>query len=415
MNGTARRVVITGMGIVCPLGLELDTVWPRLVAGESGIDTISGFDTTGFSVTFAGEVEGFDPAACMDRRAARRLDRYAQFAVAAARQALDDSGLDVGAEATDIGALVGSGVGGLYTFQEQSRVLAEKGPGRVNPLFIPMMIPNMAAAHVSLELGLKGPVSATCTACAAGSNAIGDAFEIIRRGDAAAMFAGGAEAAVNATGVAAFAAMRALSTRNDDPRAGSRPFDAGRDGFVMGEGAAVLVLEELGHARARGARIYAELVGYGMSADAFHLTLPDETGEAQARAMTKAMRQAILAPDEIGYINAHGTSTPAGDISETRAVRIAFGDAAARVPISSTKSMTGHLLGGAGAIEAVFCVRAITDGVIPPTINLTDPDPDCDLDYVPLTARRTPVPAAMSNSFGFGGHDVSLVFRAYEE
>jgi len=415
MNETAKRVAVTGMGILCPLGLENDTVWSRLVAGDSGIASISSFDTTGFSVTFAGEVDGFDPSAYMDKRAARRLDRYAQFGVAAARMALEDSGLDAGAEAVDIGALVGSGVGGLYTFQEQSRVLAAKGPDRVNPLFIPMMIPNMAAAHVSLELGLKGPVSATCTACAAGSNAIGDAFEIIRRGDAVAMFAGGAEAAVNETGVAAFAAMRALSTRNDDPQAGSRPFDAGRDGFVMGEGGAVLVLEELEHARRRGARIYAEVAGYGMSADAFHLTLPDETGEAQARAMTKAMRQAGLGPSEIAYVNAHGTSTPPGDISETRALKIAFGDAAARVPVSSTKSMTGHLLGGAGAIEAVFCVRAVAEGVIPPTINLTDPDPECDLDYVPLVARHTAVPAAMSNSFGFGGHDVSLVFKAYED
>jgi 3-oxoacyl-[acyl-carrier-protein] synthase II len=415
MSGESIRVVVTGMGMVCPLGNDLQTVWPRLVAGESGIDTIAGFDASRISARFAGELKDFDPTRYMERRAARRMDPYAQYAVAAARQAVADSTLDIAAEPERIGAVVGSGVGGLFTFQEQTRVLQQKGPDRVNPLFIPMMIPNMGAAHVSLELGVKGPVSAVCTACAAGSNAIGDAFEIIRRGAAVAMLAGGAEAAVNETGVAAFAAMRALSTRNDAPQEGSRPFDAGRDGFVMGEGGGILVLEELEHARRRGARIFAEVVGYGMSADAFHLTLPDETGEAQARAMTMALRQAGLAPEQVDYVNAHGTSTLAGDISETRAVKVAFGEQAPHVAISSTKSMTGHLLGGAGAIEAAFCVRAITDGVIPPTINLSDPDPQCDLDYVPNVARHTDVAVAMSNSFGFGGHDVSLIFKRFGE
>jgi 3-oxoacyl-[acyl-carrier-protein] synthase II len=414
MNGEPRRVVITGMGIICPLGNDLATVWPRLIAGESGIDTIKGFDASRISARFAGEVKGFDANQYMDKRAARRMDAYARYAVAAGRQAVEDAGLDIAAEPEHIGAVVASGVGGLFTFQEQTRVLLEKGPDRVNPLFIPMMIPNMGAAHVSLELGVKGPVSAVCTACAAGSNAIGDAFEIIRRGDAVAMLAGGAEAAVNETGVAAFAAMRALSTRNDAPQEGSRPFDAGRDGFVMGEGGAILVLEELEHAAARGARIYAEVAGYGMSADAFHLTLPDETGEAQARAMSLALKQAGFLPSMVDYVNAHGTSTPAGDISETRAMKVAFGSQAPNVPISSTKSMTGHLLGGAGAIEAVFCVKTILDGVIPPTINLTDPDPECDLDYVPNVAREATVNVAMSNSFGFGGHDVSLVFKRFE-
>jgi len=414
MNGEALRVAVTGMGLVCPLGNDLRTVWPRLIAGESGIDTIKGFDASRISARFAGELKGFDATDYMDRRAARRMDPYARYAVAAARQAVEHAGLDIAAEPERIGALVASGVGGLLTFQEQTRVLQEKGPDRVNPLFIPMMIPNMGAAHVSLELGVKGPVSAVCTACAAGSNAIGDAFEIIRRGDAGAMLAGGAEAAVNETGVAAFAAMRALSTRNEAPQEAARPFDAGRDGFVMGEGGGILVLEEFEHARRRGATIHAEVVGYGMSADAFHLTLPDETGESQARAMSRALKQAGFLPSMIDYVNAHGTSTPPGDISETRAMKVAFGSQAPNVPISSTKSMTGHLLGGAGAIEAIFCVKAITDGVIPPTINLTDPDPRCDLDYVPNVARRATVNTAMSNSFGFGGHNVSLIFRRFE-
>ena len=326
-----------------------------------------------------------------------------------------DAGLNVAAEAEDIGALVASGVGGLQTFQEQISILVQKGPDRLSPLFIPMIIANMGAAHVSLELGTKGPCSATCTACAAGSNAIGDAFEILRRGDAAVMFAGGAEAPINETGVGAFAAMRALSTRNDAPEKASRPFDVGRDGFVMGEGAGMLVLEELEHAEARGARIYAEIVGYGMSADAFHLTLPDETGESQARAVKKALAEAGLSPADVHYINAHGTSTLPGDIAETRALKIALGDHAARVAVSSTKSMTGHTLGASGAIEALFAVLAIVKGVIPPTINLTDPDPECDLDYVPNVARSAAVDVAASNSFGFGGHDVTLVFRRFEE
>lgn len=413
---TDRRVVITGLGILCPLGHDVPSSWARLVAGESGIGEITRFDASRIASRVAGEVKDFDVGAHLDRRAARRMDPYAQFAVVTARQALSDAGLRVtNEEATRMGAIVASGVGGLLTFQEQTRILIEKGPDRVNPLFIPMMIPNMASAHVSLDLGLKGPVSAVCTACAAGSNAIGDAFEIIRRGAADVMLAGGSEASVNETGVAAFAAMRALSTRNDAPEEASRPFDAGRDGFVIGEGAGVLVLEDLAHAHARGARIVAEVVGYGMSADAFHLTLPDETGEAQARAMLLALQQACLSPADVDYVNAHGTATTPGDIAETRAIRLAFGEMADSVPVSSTKSMTGHLLGGAGAIEAVFCVQTILDGVIPPTINLTDPDPECDLDYVPNVARKADVRVAMSNSFGFGGHDVSLVFRRYED
>ena len=415
MTEGPRRVVVTGTGILCPLGNDGQTVWRRLLAGESGIAAITKFDASRLPTRIAGEVKGFDPEDFIDRRAARRMDPYSQYAVAAARQAVDDAGLDVAAEAVSIGAVVASGGGGLGTFEQQSRVLFEHGPGRMSPFFATMMIPNMAAAQVSLEIGVKGPLSAVCTACAAGASAIGDAFEIIRRGAAAAMLAGGAEAPINVTGVAAFSVMRALSTRNEAPQAASRPFDAGRDGFVLGEGAGILVLEELEHARARGARIQAEVVGYGMSSEAFHVALPDETGEAQARAMAAALREAGLAADEVDYVNAHGTATPAGDIAETRAMKVAFGAHATHVPVSSTKSMTGHLLGAAGAIEALFCVRAITDGVVPPTINLTDPDPACDLDYVPNVARIVPVRTAMSNSFGFGGHDVSLIFRRFED
>jgi len=414
MSEGPRRVVVTGLGILCPLGNDSRTVWSRLLAGESGIAKITKFDASRLQTRIAGEVKGFDPEDFIEKRAARRMDPYSQYAVATAHQALDDARLNAAAEPESIGAVVASGGGGLGTFEQQSRVLLEHGPGRMSPFFAPMMIPNMAAAQVSLELGLKGPLSAVCTACAAGANAIGDAFEIIRRGAAEAMLAGGTEAPINETGVAAFSVMRALSTRNEAPQEASRPFDAGRDGFVLGEGAGILVLEELGHARARGARIHAEIVGYGMSSEAFHVTLPDETGEAQARAMAAALREACISPDEVDYVNAHGTSTPAGDIAETRALKIAFGGRAAQVPVSSTKSMTGHLLGAAGAIEALFCVRAITDGVVPPTINLTDPDPACDLDYVPKTARALSVRTAMSNSFGFGGHDVSLVFRRFE-
>ena len=415
MNEGPRRVVVTGLGILCPLGNDRETVWTRLLAGESGIAAITRFDASRLTTRIAGEVRGFEAEDFIDKRAARRMDPYSQYAVAAAHQAVDDARLDVAAEPEAIGAVVACGGGGLSTFEQQSRILFEQGPGHMSPFFAPMMIPNMAAAQVSLELGVKGPLSAVCTACAAGANAIGDAFEIVRRGAAEAMLAGGTEAPINETGVAAFSVMRALSTRNETPQEASRPFDVGRDGFVLGEGAGILVLEELEHARARGARIHAEIVGYGMSSEAFHVTLPDETGEAQARAMAAALKEAGLTPDDVDYVNAHGTSTPAGDIAETRAMKLAFGARAMQVPVSSTKSMTGHLLGAAGAIEALFCVRAITDGVVPPTINLTDPDPACDLDYVPNAARVVAVRTAMSNSFGFGGHDVSLVFRRFED
>ncbi len=414
MDDKARRVVVTGSGLLCPLGNDVQTVWRRLLSGESGISAVTKFDASRLTSRIAGEVRGFDPEDFMEKRAARRMDPFSQYAVAAARQAARDAGLDAAVEPELVGAVVGSGVGGLGTFEQQSHVLFTEGPGRLSPFLAPMMLPNMAAAQVSLQLGLKGPLSAVCTACSAGANAIGDAFEIIRRGAALVMFAGGTDAGINEIGMGAFDAMRALSVRNEAPQEASRPFDAGRDGFVIAEGAGILVLEELEHARARGARIDAEIVGYGMSSEAFHMTRPDDTGESQARAITAALREADMSPDEVDYVNAHGTATPAGDISETRALKLVFGPRAAEVPISSTKSMTGHLLGAAGAVEALFCIRAIVEGVVPPTINLTDPDPACDLDYVPNVARTASVRAAMSNSFGFGGHDVSLVFRRYE-
>ena len=414
MTDAARRVVVTGLGVVSSLGCTKDEFWRRLVAGESGVAEITRFDHSGLSVHIAGEVKHFDTDTWMDKRAARRMDLFSRYAVAAARMAQQDSGLQVAPESARIGAIVGSGVGGLATFQNQIDDMRAKGPDRINPFFIPMMIPNMAAAQVSLELGTKGPLSATCTACAAGSNAIGDAYELVKSGRAEAMFAGGSEAPICLVGVGAFAAMRALSTRNDAPSEASRPFDGERDGFVMGEGAAVLVLEELEHALARGAHIYAEVAGYGMSSDSFHMTLPDESGEPQAHAITQALDEAGLSPADVDYINAHGTSTVPGDRSETKAIKVALGEHARTVAISSTKSMIGHCLGASGAIEAVATVMTIVDGVIPPTINLTHPDPECDLDYVPNVARKADVRVAASNSFGFGGHDVTLLFRRFE-
>jgi len=414
MDDGPRRVVVTGQGVVSPLGNDVQTFWSRLIAGESGIASVTRFDSSVLSSHIAGEVRAFEASDFMSPRAARRMDLFAQYAVSAARQAVTESGLDVDTEHDLIGAVVGSGVGGLGTFQEQSRVLFSRGPSRISPFLAPMMLPNMAAAQVAIQLGLKGPLGATCTACSAGANAVGDAFEIIRRGAAVAMVAGGCDAGINEVGMAAFDVMRALSTRNNAPQQASRPFDAGRDGFVIAEGAGALVLEDMDHALARGAPIQAEMVGYGMSSEAVHLTHPDETGRSQARAMLAALKEAQMTPDEIDYVNAHGTSTPAGDVSETRAIKVAFRTRASELPVSSTKSMTGHMLGAAGAVEALVCVRVISEGVVPPTINLVEADPDCDLDYVSEGARTLPVRAAMTNSFGFGGHDVSLVFRRFE-
>jgi len=409
-----RRVVVTGLGVVTPLGNDVDSFWRRLVSGASGVGEITRFDHSDHKVHIAAEVKDFDPERYIDKRKVRRLDLFSRYAVAAAKMAAEDAAVDVQAEPDRVGAVVGSGVGGLQTLQSEIENLIEKGPDRTNPLLVPMMIPNMGAAHVSLELGSTGPLSSTCTACAAGSDAIGYAARIIRSGDADVMFAGGSEAPISPVGVAGFAAARALSLRNDDPAGASRPFDGGRDGFVIGEGAGCLVLEELEHAQARGARIYAELAGAGMSSDAFHMTLPDESGQSQARAITMALKQAGLRPADVDYINAHGTATSAGDVAETRAIKKALGDHAARVPVSSNKSMIGHCLGAAGAIEAVATVLTIVNSLIPPTVNLTDPDPECDLDYVPGESRFGRVDVAASNSFGFGGHDVALVFSRHD-
>lgn len=407
-----RRVVVTGMGVVSACGIGLDAYWEALKAGRSGVARITHFDSTEFRVHIAAEVKDFDPTVWIDRKRARRMDPFSQYAVAAARMAVQDAQLDVAADADSIGALVASGIGGLETFERETANLLNKGPSRVSPLFIPMEISNMASAQVSIELGCRGPVLAVSSACASGNNAIGDAFEIVKRGAADVMLAGGAEATVTPVGIASFAAMRALSERNDEPEKASRPFDRDRDGFVMGEGSAILVLEERERAQARGAKIYAEISGYGMSADAYHISAPEPTGKNAARAIASALAEANLKPEAVDYINAHGTSTPLGDEIETRVIRIALGAHADKVAISSTKSMTGHCLGAAGALEAVACVMTVEKGVIPPTINLDNPCPECDLDYVPNQAREREVKVAISNSFGFGGHNVTILFRA---
>ncbi|GIW11058.1 MAG: 3-oxoacyl-[acyl-carrier-protein] synthase 2 [Dehalococcoidia bacterium] len=409
-----HRVVITGMGAVTPVGLTVEASWRNLLAGCSGVRRITAFDPTGFEVQIAAEVEGFDPLDYLDRKEVRRTDRFVQLAIAAARQAVAAAGLEVRGR-DDVGAIIGSGIGGIATLTEQIGVLHERGPGRVSPFLIPMMIADMASGHVSIALGCRGPNYAVVSACATGADAIGAAFETIRRGDATAMLAGGTEAAITPIGIAGFAAMRALSTRNDDPPRASRPFDAERDGFVMGEGAAVLVLEALESALARGARIICELVGYAATADAYHITQPSEGGEGGARAMRLALRAAGLTPAAVDYINAHGTSTPLNDKLETVAIKTVFGERASHIPISSTKSMTGHLLGAAGAFEAVVCAKTIETGWVHPTINRTHPDPECDLDYVTEGARQVPVQVALSNSLGFGGHNATLVFRAFRE
>lgn len=407
-----RRVVVTGMGVVSACGIGLDAYWEALKAGRSGVARITHFDSTEFRVHIAAEVKDFDPTVWIDRKRARRMDPFSQYAVAAARMAVQDAQLDVAADADNIGAIVASGIGGLETFERETANLLNKGPSRVSPLFIPMEISNMASAQVSIELGCRGPVLAVSSACASGNNAIGDAFEIVKRGAADVMLAGGAEATVTPVGIASFAAMRALSERNDEPEKASRPFDRDRDGFVMGEGSAILVLEERERAQARGAKIYAEISGYGMSADAYHISAPEPTGKNAARAIASALAEANLKPEAVDYINAHGTSTPLGDEIETRVIRIALGAHADKVAISSTKSMTGHCLGAAGALEAVACVMTVEKGVIPPTINLDNPCPECDLDYVPNQAREHEVRVAISNSFGFGGHNVTILFRA---
>ncbi|HEY5058713.1 MAG TPA: beta-ketoacyl-ACP synthase II [Gaiellaceae bacterium] len=413
LNGR-RRVVITGLGAVTPLGNDVRSTWENLLAGESGAGPITHFDTTGFPVTFACEVKDFDPATWIDFKQARRMDRFAQMIVAAARQAEQDSGLNIAAESDRVGAAIATGIGGLQSYQDCYDTLRERGPDRVNPFAIPAIIPNMGAGWVSMELGTKGPLASECTACAASNMAIGDGTDAIRLGRADVMFCGGTEAAINKVGIAGFGAMRALSRRNDEPERASRPFDAGRDGFVMGEAGAVLVLEELEHAKARGAKIYGEIAGYGVSADALHITEPDPTGVNPARAMAMAMGDAGVTPEDIDYINAHATSTPIGDSAETRVIKLAMGEEQARrLAVSGTKGATGHCLGAAGAVEALFTTLAVSEGMLPPTINYEVPDPDCDLDYVPNVARKADVRVAINNSFGFGGHNACVVIRQY--
>ncbi len=410
------RVVVTGVGAITPLGIGADALWSGLTSGRSGIRTIQHFDTTGLDVTIAGEVPGFNAKDFMDFKAARRMDRFAQMILAAARQAEQDSALEIEREAERVGASIATGIGGLKAFQDCYDVLKERGPDRVNPFSIPAIIPNMGAAWVSMELGTRGPLSSQCTACAASNMAIGEGLDAIRLGRADVMFCGGTEAGITRVGIAGFGAMRALSRRNDAPERASRPFDAERDGFVMGEAGAVVALEELERAHARGAKIYAELTGYGLSSDATHVTEPDPTGANPARAMTMAFADAGVEPNEVAYINAHGTSTPLGDASETRVIKLAVGDETARrVPVSSTKGATGHCLGAAGAVEAVFTVLAVNRGVLPPTINYETPDAECDLDYIPNEARQADVRVAVSNSFGFGGHNACIVLRRFEQ
>src|SRR5215217_7503351 len=415
MNGR-RRVVVTGVGAVSPLGNDVETYWNNLIGGESGADTIKQFDASEYPVNFACELKEFDPGQWIERKQARRMDRFAQMIVAAARQAEADARIQIEPQADRVGASVATGIGGLKAFQDCYDVLIDRGPDRVNPFSIPQIIPNMGAAWVSMELGTRGPLSSQCTACAASNMAIGEAADAIRLGRADAMLAGGTEAGITRVGIAGFSAMRALSRRNEAPEEASRPFDAGRDGFVMGEAGAVVVLEELERAKARGAKIYAELLGYGLSSDARHVTEPDPSGENPARAMKMAMADAGVNPDEIDYINAHGTSTPLGDASETRVIKLALGEENARkTPISSTKGATGHCLGASGAIEAVFTTLAINRGALPPTINYEHPDPACDLDYIPNESREWKTDYALSNNFGFGGHNATVVFRRFED
>lgn len=416
MSTINNRVVVTGIGILCPVGRNASSTWEALIAGKSGIDYITLFDSEPFATKFAGEVKGFNPTDYVNRKQARHMDRFVQLAVAASSHAVKQAEIQITPGNQDnIGVIIGSGFGGLLTLSEQIRILRERGPDRVSPFLVPMLLADMASAQVSIVLGAKGPNLGTTSACSSGSDAIGTAYEIIRRGDAQAMLAGGSEAAVTPIGIAAFNALRVLSTRNSQPQLASRPFDAERDGFVLSEGAAVVVLEDISFAQRRGASILAEITGYGISSDAYHVTQPTEDGEGAVRAMQMALNKAGLATTEIDYINAHGTSTPLNDKMETRAIKAVFGDTACHIPISSTKSMMGHLLGGAGAVEAAICVMVIQHGIIPPTINLTHPDPECDLDYVPNIARQARVTTALSNSFGFGGHNSVLVLRQYGE
>ena len=417
----ARRVVVTGLGLITPVGNSVETTWAALMSGRNGVDYIKKFDTEKFSVKFAAEIKDFDPLKFIAKKEARKMGAFIHYAIAAATEAMADSGFQLTEDgkfpeelAENAGTYISSGIGDFWAIEREHSKLLNDGPDRVSPFFIVSAIVNLAAGQVSIRYGAKGPNSATATACSAGAHAIGDSFKIIQRGDADVMICGGAESAITPMSVAGFASMRALSTRNDDPQHASRPFERDRDGFVIGEGAGIMILEELELAKRRGARIYAELVGYGMTADAFHLTMPDETGSGAIRVMQKTIRDAGISPEQVGYINAHGTSTPYNDKFETLAIKKTFGDHAYKLAVSSTKSMTGHLLGAAGGIEGVFSVLSLHRKVLPPTINYVNPDPDCDLDYVPNEPREAEVEYALSNSFGFGGTNAALLFRRYD-
>lgn len=407
-----KRVVVTGLGALTPVGMGAEKSWDSLVKGESGIGLVTRFDASGFPSQVAGEVKGFEPTDYLDKKDVKKMDTFIQYAIAAGKMAMDDSGLEISeSNAERVGVMVGAGMGGLPAIERYHEAYLKGGPKKISPFFIPMTIINLAAGHISIMSGAKGPNSSVVTACATGTHAIGDAYRIIQRGEADAMIAGSSESVMCALAFGGFGAAKALSKRNDEPQRASRPFDSGRDGFVMGEGAGILVLEEMEHAKKRNARIYGEVLGYGMSGDAFHMTSPAPGGEGAARCMNHALKDADLSLESVEYINAHGTSTPAGDIGETMAIKTVFGAHADKLAVSSTKSMTGHLLGAAGAVEAIFSLLALDRGVLPPTINLDNPDPECDLDYVPNVARSANIEVAMSNSFGFGGTNASLIFK----
>ena len=409
------RVVVTGLGMLTPLGIGVEETWQGIVAGRSGIGPITSFDATGFETTIAGEIPDFQPEKYMPPKLIKRLDRFVQVAVAAAVMAMADSGLEITPELQpQVGAIVGCGLGGLATIEKYHKVLLERGPRKISPFFIPMLIANMAPGVVAMHFGAQGPNTSTVTACASGAHAVGDAFKIIQRGAAKAMITGGVESVITPLGVAGFNSLKALSTRNDEPEKASRPFDLHRDGFVMAEGSGILIMEELEFALARGAKIYAEVAGYGLTGDAYHMTAPSPDGAGAVLCMQQALADAGLSPDEVDHINAHGTSTPLNDEAETMAIKKVFGERAYKIPVSATKSMTGHLLGGAGAVEAIFSILSIVDNVAPPTINYETPDPECDLDYVPNEARRLPINVVMSNSFGFGGTNAVLIFKRYQ-
>ncbi len=411
-----RRVVVTGLGAVTPVGIGKEEYWKALLAGKSGIERITRFDPSDYSTQIAGEVKDFDPAQYIDKKEAKRMDRFTQFAIAATKMAFDDAGINLEQEdRTRIGTVIGTGIGGMDTLHDQYKLLFEKGPGRISPFFVPMMIANMAAGQTSITFGLQGPNTCVVTACATGTNSIGDAFKIVQRGDADVMVAGGTEAAISPAAVAGFSSMKAMSTHNEEPQKASRPFEKDRSGFIMGEGSGIVILESLEHALARGARIYAEISGYGYNADAYHITAPAPEGVQAARCMAMAIKDAGLEPAAVDYINAHGTSTPLNDKNETLAIKSLFGEHAYKMAVSSIKSMTGHLLGAAGGIECIASALTIANNIIPPTINYDTPDPELDLDYVPNKAREQIVNVALSNSFGFGGHNATILLRKYKD